>query len=96
MGHPEYGMPDITDFPVNSRGLNRLAREVGSLIERWEPRLAPGVRVRLLSSPRAGVDASEGVFRATFEVRARLIAPHGDACTFTTTILLDGRAEVSL
>lgn len=94
MGHPEYGMPDITEFPVNSRGLARLGREIQSLIERWEPRLAPGVRVRVLGSPRAGTDSSEGVFRATFEVRARLIAPYGDPCTFKTTILLDGRAEV--
>ncbi len=91
VGHPDYGMPDSAEFLVSPHGLARLAREIKQTIERWEPRLARPVQVRVLS----GQDAStQGVFRATFTIRARLAAPWSEICVFRTTIVASGQAEV--
>ena len=93
MGHPDYGMPEVSEFFVSPRGMTRLAREIKRTIERWEPRVARPVDVRAVAAGEPeGADA--GVFRAAFLVRARLTAPWNEMCTFRTMFMADGRAEV--
>ena len=94
MGHPDYGMPDVSEFFVSPRGLTRLVREIKQTIERWEPRVARGVDVRAAAGVTGRDQAAEGMFRATFVIRAKLAAPWNELCTFRTTFIAGGQVEV--
>lgn len=94
LGHPDFGMPDVGEYFVSLRGLAELGREIRRAIERCEPRIAPPVDVRIAHLPREAPEAAEGIFRATFVIRARLAPPWNQPCTFQTTMQVGGQAEV--
>jgi len=93
MGHPDYGMPEVSDYFVSPRGMARLAREVKETIERWEPRVAPPIEVRVDREAPHGTEAHAGLPRASFLIRARLIAPYNELCTFRTVIAVDAPTQ---
>ncbi len=94
MGHPDFGIPDMSEFFVSRKGLASLGLEIKRTIERWEPRIARPVDVRFAHLPQEGPEAAEGVFRATFVIRARLAAPWDQPCAFRTTVSAGGQTEV--
>jgi len=92
-GHPDFGMPDLHDFFASPRGLSALGKEIKRQVELWEPRVVHPVDVRIVTR-RDGAGDAEGYCRATYVIRARLAAPWNELCTFRTTVLMDGPAEV--
>ncbi len=94
MGHPDYGMPEGSEFFVSPRGLERLARQIGQTIERWEPRVASPVQVRVAQDPGGEKQMKGFHFRAVFTIRAKLAAPWNELCVFRTTVRADGQSQV--
>ena len=77
-------------------GKQQLIREIKQTIERWEPRIARPIDVRFESeSVDDQNESGGGILRANLTIQARLAAAPEEFCVFHTSILPNGRVEIT-
>ncbi|MCP5069580.1 MAG: hypothetical protein GY946_23685 [bacterium] len=89
-GHPKFGLPDVSEYFVDARGIRSLKRDVLEAIKKWEPRIVSPIQIDEDPDPKQ----TSGILRVCLVITARLKAPFEGSCRLVTTIGVNGKIEV--